>query len=74
VANQGSIFFRDKQPSAPLDYAVRLVRGLRDIRRKYKLGVDASDYRRCPGRADTNFSRLDYYDISDEPVEVSVYD
>jgi hypothetical protein len=65
---QGSVFFREKQQPASLEYYVRLVRGLRDITHKYRLGVDFNDYRRCPAHPDTNFSRLDYNDISDEPV------
>jgi hypothetical protein len=65
---QGSIFFSQKQQSAPLEYYVRLVRGLRDITRKYRLGADFNDYRRCPAHPDTNFSRLDYHNVSNEPV------
>jgi hypothetical protein len=58
----GSIFYKQQQKPAPLEYHVKLTEGLRDIRRKHRLAVDFNDYRRC-SHADTNFSRLDYANI-----------
>ncbi|MDD5465153.1 MAG: radical SAM protein [Candidatus Omnitrophica bacterium] len=65
---QGSVFFAEKQTAAPLEYYVRLAKGIRDIRKKYKLAVDFNDYRRCAIHPDTDLARLDYNEVSYEPV------
>ena len=54
-----SVFFKEGQKPAPLEYYARLTKGLRDIRRKYKIPVGFNDHRRC-GHPDTSFSRIDY--------------
>lgn len=68
---QGSVFYAEKQTAAPLEYYVRLAKGIRDIRKKYKLAVDFNDYRRCAIHPDTDLARLDYNEVSYEPVGVS---
>lgn len=60
---QGSVFYRQKQQPAPLEYYVKLTAGLRKIRKAYKLGVDFNDYRRCAIHPDTDLSRLDYPEV-----------
>ncbi|MBI2876241.1 MAG: radical SAM protein [Candidatus Tectomicrobia bacterium] len=62
---RGSVFYGQKQKPAPLEYYVRLAKGLRDIRRAYGLGVGYNDYRRCGGHPDADLSRLDYHEIYD---------
>jgi hypothetical protein len=65
---QGCVFYADKQKPAPLEYYVRLAKGMHEIRKKYKLAVDFNDYRRCAIHPDTDLARLDYREISYEPV------
>lgn len=65
---QGCVFYARKQKPAPLEYYVRLAKGMRDIRKKYKLAVDFNDYRRCAIHPDTDLSRLDYNEISYAPI------
>ncbi len=60
---QGSIFYRQEQAQPSLEYCVKLSAGIRDIRRKYGVGVDAFDYRRCGINPDAELSRLDYPDV-----------
>ncbi len=60
---QGSIFYKQKQKPAPLEYYVRLASGLREIRRAHKLGMDFNDYRRCAIHPDADLSRLDYPEV-----------
>jgi hypothetical protein len=62
------VFYAQKQKSAPLEYYVRLAKGMREIRKKYKLAVDFNDYRRCAIHPDTDLARLDYNEVSYEPV------
>lgn len=57
---RGSVFFGQKQQAAPLEYYVRLARGLSEIRRKHRVGVDFNDYRRCGIHPDADLSRLHY--------------
>ncbi len=56
---KSSVFFREGQRPAPIDYYARLTLGLREIRRKYRIPVGFNDYRRC-GHPDTSFSRIDF--------------
>ena len=56
----GSIFYAEKQKPAPLEYHVRLAKGIRDIQRKYKLSMDFNNYRCSSGRPDVDLARLDY--------------
>lgn len=60
---QGSVFFKQKQKPAPLEYYVRLASGLREIRKAHKLGMDFNDYRRCAIHPDADLSRLDYPEV-----------
>jgi hypothetical protein len=48
-----------KQPSPPLEYYVRLARGLHDIRKSYGLSADQDDYKHCSNHADTDMERAD---------------
>jgi len=57
--SKSSVFFREGQKPASLEYYARLTKGLRDIRRKYRIPVGFNDYRRC-GHPDTSFSRIDF--------------
>lgn len=45
-------------PTPPLEYYVRLARGLHEIRARYGLYVDFDDYRRCGNHPDTDLARL----------------
>ncbi|MBI4823052.1 MAG: radical SAM protein [Nitrospirae bacterium] len=45
---KGSVFYREKQKPAPLEYYVRLMKGISDIHRKYDLSVDFNNYRCHP--------------------------
>ncbi len=47
------------QPAPPLDYLVRLVRGLHEIRRSYGLTADNDDYKHCGNHADSDLERGD---------------
>ncbi|MBU1181348.1 MAG: radical SAM protein [Proteobacteria bacterium] len=60
---EGSIFYAQKQKPAPLEYHVRLARGIRDIQRKYNLSMDFNNYRCSSGRPDVDLARLDYNKI-----------
>jgi hypothetical protein len=57
---EGSIFYAQKQKPAPLEYHVRLAKGIRDIQRKYNLNMDFNNYRCSSGRPDVDLARLDY--------------
>lgn len=57
---RGSVFYAQKQRPAPLEYYVRLAHGLNELRRKYRIGVDFNDYRRCGIHPDADLSRLYY--------------
>lgn len=57
VPVKGSAFKGQKQPS--LDYYVRLVKGLRDIRVAYGLEVHSDDYKHCGNHADSDLCRID---------------
>lgn len=59
----GSIFYAQKQKPAPLEYHVRLAKGVRDIQRRYKLSMDFNNYRCSSGRPDVDLARLDYKKI-----------
>jgi hypothetical protein len=65
--SKGSVFYKEGQRPAPLEYYARLVIGLRDIRRKYHLPVSFNDYRRC-GHPDTSFSRIDFPEVTEFPL------
>ncbi len=60
---EGSIFYSQQQAQPSLEYCAKLAAGIRDIRRKYGLGVDHADYRRCCKNIDTELSRLDLPDV-----------
>lgn len=47
------------QPMAPLDYYIRLAKGLHEIRREYGLRSTNDDYRRCGNHPDSDLERLD---------------
>ncbi len=53
---QESIFFKQKSPS--LEYYVKIVQGLDNLRNKYNLCVDMDNYRRCGNHPDTDLSRI----------------
>lgn len=57
---EGSIFYSQKQKPAPLEYHVRLAKGIRDIQRKYQLSMDFNNYRCSSGRPDVDLARLDF--------------
>ncbi|NJD53962.1 MAG: radical SAM protein [Candidatus Methanoperedens sp.] len=57
---QTSYFSKIKHQAPPLEYYVRMAQGIRDIRRRYKIGADFNDYRRCSLHPDLDLSRLDY--------------
>jgi hypothetical protein len=52
----GSAF--QKQVSPSLEYYVRLIRGLDQIRRRHGLHADMDDYRRCGNHPDTDLARI----------------
>jgi hypothetical protein len=52
----GSRFHDQKIPS--LEYYVQLALGLHDVRKRYRLGVDFDDYRRCGNHPDSDLARL----------------
>lgn len=56
IVKPGS-YFQDQQ-APPLEYYVRLARGLHEIRARYGLYVDFDDYRRCGNHPDTDLARL----------------
>ena len=56
VPYPGSAFQHQSSPS--LDYYVRLAKGLRDIRSRYKLDIHMDDYRRCGNHPDSDLSRV----------------
>lgn len=45
---KGTVFYAQKQKPAPLEYYVRLMKGISDIHRKYNLSVDFNNYRCHP--------------------------
>lgn len=53
----GSTFEGQKQP--PLEYYVRLAKGLHEIRKAYGLTADNDDYKHCGNHGDSDLSRLD---------------
>lgn len=48
-----------ERPVPPLDYYVRLVRGLHEIRKSYGLTSDNDDYKHCGNHADSDLERGD---------------
>jgi hypothetical protein len=48
-----------KQPMQPLDYYIRLARGLREIRKGYGVSVDNEDYKRCGNHPDMDLERIE---------------
>jgi len=60
--DRGSVFYREKQELPPLEYFVRLAKGVNEIRRKYKLSSDFNDYRRDGFHPDMDLARIDYTD------------
>jgi hypothetical protein len=67
---KGSVFYKQNNNPAPLEYYVRLAKGMHEIRKKYKLAVDFNDFKRCAIHPDTDLARLDYNEISYEPVSI----
>jgi hypothetical protein len=67
---KGSVFYAQGQKHPSLEYCVRLTKGLHEIRRKYKLGVDQNDFKRCGIHPDTDLARLFYHEVSEEPITV----
>ena len=57
---QTSYFYRIKHKPPSLEYYVRIAQGLREIRKRYRIGADFNDYRRCSLHPDLDISRLDY--------------
>lgn len=51
----GSHFYGQQPP--PLEYCVRIAKGLNEIRKKYGLTVDCDDYRHCGNHGDTDLAR-----------------
>lgn len=56
----GSILHAQGQQPPPLEYHIRLARGVREIQRKYKLSMDFNNYRCSSGRPDVDLARLDF--------------
>jgi hypothetical protein len=56
----GSILHAQGQQPPPLEYHVRLAKGVREIQRKYMLSMDFNNYRCSSGRPDVDLARLDY--------------
>jgi hypothetical protein len=52
-----SVFHGQKQP--PLEYYIRLTKGLHDIRAAYDLTVHSDDYKHCGNHADSDLCRID---------------
>jgi hypothetical protein len=50
-------YFHD-QKNASLEYYVRLAKGLHELRKKYSLGIDFDDYRRCGNHPDGDLTRI----------------
>jgi hypothetical protein len=46
------------QKNASLEYYVRLAKGLHELRKKYSLGIDFDDYRRCGNHPDGDLTRI----------------
>ncbi len=57
VPVKNSLFHGQKQP--PLEYYMRLVKGLHDIRVAHGLNVRRDDYKHCGNHADSDLARLD---------------
>jgi hypothetical protein len=56
----GSILHAQGQQPPPLEYHIRLAKGVREIQRKYGLRMDFNNYRSSSGRPDVDLARLDY--------------
>ena len=56
----GSILHAQGHLPPPLEYHVRLAKGVREIQRKYNLSMDFNNYRCSSGRPDVDLARLDY--------------
>ncbi len=56
----GSILHAQGQTPPPLEYHVRLAKGVREIQRRYILSMDFNNYRCSSGRPDVDLARLDY--------------
>jgi len=56
----GSILHAQGQQPPPLEYHVRLAKGVREIQRRYKLTMDFNNFRCSSGRPDVDLARLDY--------------
>lgn len=54
---KSSAFAGQKPP--PLEYYVRLAKGLHDIRKAYGLSSDNDDYKHCGNHADSDLERID---------------
>lgn len=65
---KGSLFYAQKQKHPSLEYVLRLTKGLHEIRRKYKLGVDCNDFKRCGIHPDTDLARAFSHKVSEEFV------
>ncbi len=53
----GSSF--EGQPQPPLEYYVRLIKGLHEIKKAHGLTLDNDDYKHCGNHGDSDLSRLD---------------
>ncbi len=58
--DRGSVFYREKQKLPPLEYYVRLAKGINEIRKKYKLSASYSGYRGDGFHLDMDLARLEY--------------
>jgi hypothetical protein len=56
----GSILHTQGQLPPPLEYHIRLARGVREIQKKHKLSMDFNNYRCSSGRPDVDLARLDF--------------
>jgi hypothetical protein len=54
---KSSKFAGQKQP--PLEYYVRLVKGLHEIRKAHGLTSDNDDYKHCGNHGDSDLERID---------------
>jgi len=62
---KGSVFYPQAQKPAPLEYYVRLMKGISDLHKKYNLSVDFNNYR-CHPTGDLD--RLHTASITNVPV------
>ncbi len=56
IPRPGSFFAGQKNPS--LEYFIRLTKGLHEQQKKYNVGLDFDDYRRCGNHPNSDLARL----------------